>query len=115
MMLIKTIIKGRRLFSFAAVGTMGKREAQEPATLGTVDVYNKGRVKPDGSKEQRYYLRTKGAFGRKKKRRQSPSGEWDDFEISPPTAKKHYRNSGFWQQTGYFFASSARLARLGWL
>ena len=28
--------------------------------------------------------------------RQSPGGEWGDFEISPPAVKKYYRNSGFW-------------------
>ena len=59
-----------------STGTMGKRKAQEPATLETVGVYNKGRVKPDGSKEQRYYLRTKGTFGKKKKRHTSFDAEF---------------------------------------
>jgi hypothetical protein len=37
---------------------------------------------------------------------QSPGGEWGDFEISPPAVKKYCRKSGFWQKTGFFFASS---------
>ena len=36
---------------------------------------------------------------------QSPGGEWGDFEISPPAAKKDCRKLVFWQQTGYFFGS----------
>jgi hypothetical protein len=34
-----------------------------------------------------------------------PGGEWGDFEISPPAVKKHYRNSSFGQQSGYFICS----------
>ena len=35
--------------------------------------------------------------------RHSPGGEWGDFEISPPAVKKHSRNSGFGQKTGFYF------------
>jgi hypothetical protein len=38
-------------------------------------------------------------------RQKSPGGEWGDFGISPPTAKKDYRKLVFRQQTGYFFGS----------
>ena len=70
------LLKAEVIFVCRRAHKMGKRKAQEPATLETVGVYNKGRVKPDGSREQRYYLRTKGTFGKKKKRHTSFDAEF---------------------------------------
>ena len=53
-----------------------KRKPQEPATLETVGVYNKGRIKADGSQENRFFVRTKGKFGKSKKRLSSCDPEF---------------------------------------
>ena len=44
-----------------------KQKPEEPATLETVGVHNKGRIKSGGSPENRFYVRTKGEFGKSKK------------------------------------------------